>query len=213
MPRAAVSFGDIEGVLDDAIRVVSARWRFRGPDVEDFAQDVRLAVVNHQDAVLRRFRGFGAFTYFFRIATRVAIDRVRSRSGPACHEVTKLAFADARSADHEGEAHKDCQDVVDALQGVLAALDDDERALLAHRFVWDESARVIAGGIGGSRSATARRLKALLAEMRGMLLQVGITRADAVRVLETGIDVGLLEKAPRDPTRPDPTLEVHQGQS
>jgi RNA polymerase sigma factor (sigma-70 family) len=224
----AFSFEDIDVVLDTAIRAVSAKWHFHAADAEDFAQDVRLAVLRRERAALRRFRGDGARTYFYRIANRVAIDRIRRlrRRLHACRDADAADGQQTVSADtcHDSLPHIASEPelaalrehVVSGLQRVLEVLEEDERAILSRRFVSDESADAIARATGGSRRSAARRLTALLAELRHMLVQVGVSRHDALQVLaQSGIDVALLNVPNRTalrsghrPTRPDTTLEA-----
>ncbi len=207
----AVSFGDIQRVLDDAIRIVTVRWRLRGADAEDFAQEVRLAVLRRDRAALHRFRGDGAFTYFCRVATRVAIDRMRHDAGrrrggdyPSVRR-SRLLNPSECCIETNVDATMQEQHVVQALRRVLAELGDDERVLLARRFVRGESVESIACAVGGSRSSTARRLSSLLDEIRGMLIQVHVRGGDVQAVLAScQVDAGLLD----DPIRSDPIPEA-----
>jgi RNA polymerase sigma factor (sigma-70 family) len=214
----AVSFGDIQSALDAAIRTAAARWHLRGVDADDFAQDVRVAVLLHDHAALRRFRGDGATTYFYRIADRVAIDRVRRQHGRS----RTFGDFDTSAARRRGEVpprqgfqpHVQPEvetaalqeQVVRGLQRALAVLNDNEREILARRFGRDESANAIAHATGGSRSAAARRLAALLTELRDLLAQVGVSRDDVAQALALSrIDAALLDDVARpDSTRPDP---------
>ena len=202
----AVSFGDIQRVLDDAIRNVAVRWRLRGADAEDFAQEVRLAVLRRDRTAVRQFRGDGAFTYFCRIATRVAIERMRHQAGRprGGDEVWSRRLRPLNPSESRIEPDLDAaaqqEHVVQALRRVLAEFEDDELVFLARRFVRGESAETIAHVVGGSRTSTARRLASLLGEIRDMLIQVHVTGGDVRAVMAScRIDAGLLDRS--DPIR------------
>jgi RNA polymerase sigma factor (sigma-70 family) len=221
----ADSFDEFHVVLDAAIRAVAARWRLRGADAEDFAQHVRVAVLRREQAALRQFRGQGAFTYFYRIATRIEIDRLRSelgRTGTPRHRVREPQ-PDRRAIDSppaavpligpDVEVHALHEHVVSGLTRVLAVLTAEEREVLARRFGRDESANTIARATGGSRRSAARRLHALLSEIRDLLLQVQVSDADVKQVLELcRIDAALLDDcAAADPIRSDPIPDRPSG--
>lgn len=217
-----VSFGDVQAVVDDAIRTVAAKWHLRGTEFEDFAQDVRVEVLRRDQGALRRFRGRGAFTYFYRIAVRVAIDRLRRECGRGLQKrrASSVPFAgrhtrergSQRSVSNEpGSEMVALRDhVVRALTQVLDELNENERTLLARRFAEAQSAAIIAHASGVSRSSAARRLQALLDDIRDMLVLVGVSPDEVREVLaQSRIDAGLLDApATPDPTRPDPILEA-----
>jgi hypothetical protein len=100
--------------------------------------------------------------------------------------------------------------VVRALTQVLDELNENERTLLARRFAEAQSAAIIAHASGVSRSSAARRLQALLDDIRDMLVLVGVSPDEVREVLaQSRIDAGLLDApATPDPTRPDPILEA-----
>ena len=164
----AVSFADVQVVLDDAIRTVAAKWHLRGRDLEDFAQDVRVEVLRRDQVALKRFRGEGAFTYFYRIAARVAIDRLRHEQGrrPPTRGTSFVPLAVelfpkrrrqlAVCSEPEAETSALRDHVVLALTQVLGVLNENERTLLARRFAQARSAAAIANAFGLSRSSAAK---------------------------------------------------------
>ncbi len=202
----AVSFGDIQAVLDAAIRATGTKWHLRDADAEDFAQDVRLAVLRREQAALSRFRGEGAFTYFCRIATRVAIDRLRhergrrsaGRSAAADHFCHRTQADRPRTQPVSDEPNADSaamrEHLVRALTRVFDTLNADERMLLTRRFVRAASANAIAHAIGSSRSSAARRVQALLDEIRDMLVLVSVSPDEVKQVLaQCRVDTNLLD--------------------
>jgi DNA-directed RNA polymerase specialized sigma24 family protein len=130
-----------------------------------------------------------------RIAQRVEIDRVRSSRGrqkkpsrrdhdPASDGFAAEATPGAiTSIEPEREATELRAHIVRGLTCVLAVFDSDERAVLVRRFARGESADVIARGTGSSRRSTARHLRALLDELRDLLIQVRVSEQDVRYVL------------------------------
>lgn len=218
-------------VLDQAIRVVAAARRLRAADLDDFRQDVLAEVLRRDAAALRRCQGGrGAFTYFRRVADRVAVKDIRHRLGrrPARRsetsapaeppEPTVMLREDPRHPDSARAANgtpppievaqTQCF-VRRAFEGAFRELSREAQSLLALRFARERSVRAIAKAVGRSRGAISKRISAALAQLHAKLLGAGVHRDDAaLAVSQQGLKSHFLSGAPREgavPSRAEPS--------
>jgi len=164
---AQVFFENSLGTIDRVIGIVSRRARLFGADAEDFASSVKLALIDDDYAILRRYEGRSSLDTFLTVVIGRLLADARTREkgrwhasseaqrlGPAAVLVETLVRRDGRSLDeawpHVRAAHPE--------------LTRDEAAAILERLP-DRTSRpraveleAIAHAIAGGEAADARTI-------------------------------------------------------
>jgi RNA polymerase sigma-70 factor (ECF subfamily) len=137
----------------------------RTTSVEEAADLTQQVFLQALDALSRyRERGLPFAAWLFRIARNAATSAQRQRRPTVDWELLPEAWRATTADDPEHAALR--QERLDRLRALLAALDADERELLALRFAGGLSAREIAPLVGKREAAVKRRLTRIIKRLR-----------------------------------------------
>jgi len=165
----ADAFGELVLQYQDRVYNMILRLVNHPEDAADVTQEVFLTAYRKLDTFRRNAR---FYTWIYRIATNAAFSLLRKR-------VVRREVADppeiaaTRPAAQENPgARLEEQDRADAVQGALAALDDDHRAVVVLRDVEDLSYDRIADILGVAEGTVKSRLHRGRAALRDRLKEL-----------------------------------------
>jgi RNA polymerase sigma factor (sigma-70 family) len=202
-------------VIDLAIARVCRDAGLRGADAEDFASNVKLALLSNDYAIVAKFEGRSSFaTYITIVIRRLLIAERRLTEGrwsPAAERVPRprlvpfddeLEVAGDASADERVRLLDSKRRSAEASRVVRQAMDAmtvEDRVILRLRYVEGKSIADISRALDVAQRPLYRRIEALLADLRRALRRAGIREdavADLIGAPETQLDFGLQDGKP-----------------
>jgi RNA polymerase sigma factor (sigma-70 family) len=202
-------------VIDLAIARVCRDAGLRGADAEDFASNVKLALLSNDYAIVAKFEGRSSFaTYITVVIRRLLIAERRLTEGrwsPSAERVPRprlvpfddeLEVAGDASADERVRLLDSKRRSAEASRVVRQAMDAmtvEDRVILRLRYVEGKSIADISRALDVAQRPLYRRIEALLADLRRALRHAGIREdavADLIGAPETQLDFGLQDGKP-----------------
>lgn len=197
-------------VIDLAIARVCRDAGLRGADAEDFASNVKLALLSNDCAIVSKFEGRSSFaTYITIVIRRLLIAERRMTEGrwrPSAEHPPRprlvpfddeLEIAGDASADERVrllDSRRRSAEASRVVRQTMAAMTVEDRVILRLRYVEGKSIADIARALDVAQRPLYRRIEALLADLRRALRRAGIREdavADLVGAAEAQLDFGL----------------------
>jgi RNA polymerase sigma factor (sigma-70 family) len=197
-------------VIDLAIARVCRDAGLRGADAEDFASNVKLALLSNDYAIVAKFEGRSSFaTYITIVIRRLLIAERRATEGrwrPSAEQAPRprlvpfddeLEIAANGSADERVrlfDSKRRSAEASRVVREAMGAMTTEDRVILRLRYAEGKSIADIARALGVAQRPLYRQVEALLAALRLALRRAGIREeavADLIGAPETQLDFGL----------------------
>jgi RNA polymerase sigma factor (sigma-70 family) len=177
--------------IDEVIRYVCVSHRLSSDESDDFASHVRLKLIEHDYAILRKFEGRSQFKTFLSIVVeRLLLDlRISAwgkwQSSAAARHLGEVAVAFEQLTVRDGFQHEEAREILHARYGERASALEIERiaaalpARVRRRFEPDEALDAVAApdraiddvAADGERQAMADRVSAVLNKVMDGLVE------------------------------------------